>query len=279
MIIFISGCGINQEEQLYSKDEAERKFVQICRDEYDWNVNTKYIGNTLWIYLPYEQDIFKFKANPFPQRSKFAVAYLSGDFAEEKFYFEYHIVPLLKSEEDRGYTSSFTQQVAEDFQHLLNVIYRVYFNAEGEPEFYIVVMADIVNGMEVVYTIYNQDLKKIYNNAVAPEECCKRILQDTEGNSTIIQDKTGRHLTYQEINFGQFLARQIVQRIRYRFPSEGSQSRETTEEGIQDEILKIIFYCLRTYEFKDFLSVILKDLSTGAKINLTPSALEKLKEF
>jgi len=270
--ILICGCGF-KEEQLYSKDEAERKFVQICKDEYNWDVNTKLIGNTFWIYIPYQQDILQFKVNRFPQISKFAVASLKGNFLNKTLYFEYQIAPLVKSEEDKGFTNALVDKVNEDFYHLLNVIYRVYFNAQQQPEFYVIVIADITNGIEIIYTIYNDDLKKAYNDAIASEEYYKRILQDIRGSPTIINDKTGRHLTYNKIDLGQFLAQQIVQRIRIKFLGGDSELLKVTQEKISDEILKIISYCLGAYEFQDFSMVILEDLSTGNQITKDPSSL------
>ena len=166
-MILISGCGLKQEKQLYSKDEAERKFIQISKDEYNWDVSTKLIGNTFWIYLPYEEEILKFKANKFTQAPKFSVTFLNGDFKEGEFDFEYQIVPLVKTEENKGFTYSLTDEKSKDFHYLLNVINRVYFNAQEQPEFYVIVLADIVNGMEIIYIIYGLDLKKAYNNAIA----------------------------------------------------------------------------------------------------------------
>jgi len=273
-IILISGCGINEQEELHSKDEAEREFIRICKQEYNWDVNTESIGNTLWIYIPYLQDIFKLKANKFSQVSKFSVTSLNGDFAKGTFYFEYQIAPLLKPEENKGYTYGLTDPVSQDFQNVLNAIFRVYFNAEQQPEFYVVVMADIANGVEVIYTIYGLDLKKIYSNAIASEEYYKRILQDIRGSLAIIRDKQGKHLIYQEINLAQFLAKQITQRIRIKFMGSDFELQTTTEE----EILGIVSYCLQTYEFEEFLAVVLRNLSTGTETIKSLSALSAYNE-
>ena len=280
IIIFFSGCKLRQEEQLYSKGEAERKFIQICKEDCNKDVITRFVGSTLWIYFPYEHDILNFKANRYAQMSKFTIAFLKGDFNGEEFYFEYYIMPLPKAEENKGYTYGFIEEVSEDFRNLLSVIYRVYFNAENQPEFYIVVMADIVNGVEAVYTIYNEDLKKIYNYVVGSEETSKRLLQDIRGSLEIIQDRVGRHLTYEDMSLGQFLAKQIVHRIRYKFLTENFALQGGTKEKISEEILKIISYCLGTYEFKDFTRVVLKDLSSEAQTSLSRlSLLEEFKQF
>ena len=274
--VLIPGCALkDDEEELYSKNIAERKFIQICKDEYNWNVTTNLIGNAFWIYIPFEQDIFKFKANRFSQMSKFSVVSLDGNFAEGEFSFDYQIVPISKSEESKGYTYGLTDKINKDFYYLLNTIYRVYFNARQQPEFYVIVMADILNGVEVIYTIYGLDLKKIYGNAIAQEEYYKRILQDIRGGIRIIQDKQGYHLTYQEVDLGQFLTKQILQRIRMRFLGADFKLQGTTEY----EILKIISYCLRTYEFHNFSLLTLTDLSTETTTTKSRLALEEIKEL
>ncbi|MFC1658846.1 hypothetical protein ACFL1D_05640 [Candidatus Omnitrophota bacterium] len=276
-IILIAGCAPVKEEPLSTKNEAERKFIQICKDEYNWNVTTKYAGNTLWAYIPYEHDIFQFKVNRFPQSPKFSVDFAEGEFTKETFQFQYQISRLLKSEENKGFTYSLTDKVSEDFHYLLNTLNRVYFNAEseGQPEFYVLVLADIANGVEVKYTIYGLDLKMAFNNAIPGEEYYKRILQDIRGNLAIIHDKTGRHLTYEEITLGEFLTKQITQRIRFRFSGGDFQLQGT----IEDEIVEIISYCFGTYDFQDYLMVILEDLVTGEKTIKYRSSIEEITDL
>lgn len=273
-IVLIAGCG-PKEEKLYSKDEAEIKFIRICRDEYNWDVNTKFIGNTFWIYLPYQKDIFRFEANRFAQTTKCAIGHVEGDFSNRRFYFEYEVIPLSKSPEDKGYTQNLAEEIHEDFNNLWNVIYRVYFNAEQQPEFYVIAMADITNGVEMIQTIYNEDLKRGYNSVFSPDEFSKRILRDLRGSLAIINDKTGRHLTYKTINLSRFLTKQIVQRIRFESIAINSKLCSVPEE----EILIIISYCMRTYEFKDFDEVTLRNLSSESQITISRLDLEEIKEF
>jgi hypothetical protein len=273
--VLIYGCGLSEDEELYSKDMAERKFIQICREEYNWDAKTKLIDNTLWIYIPYQRDIFQMKANRFAQISKCAISSLAGKFSNNIFYFEYQITPLLGPQEDKGYTYGLAEEISEDFRSLLNAIYRVYFNTKQHPEFYVIVMADTANGVEVSYTIYNEDLKKIYNNVIPGEEQYKRILQDIRGGLTIIDDKEGRHLTYHRIDLGQFLTEQIIQRIRIKFFGADSKLCQVPEE----EISKIISYVMHTYQFQDFLKVNLRNLSSGAEVGMSRWDLEEIKEF
>jgi len=273
-LTLIIGCETNK-EKLYTADEAERKFLQICKEEYDWEVTTKLVENTFWIYLPFERNILQFEANRFSPETKCMVEYFKGYFIDKTFYFEYQITPLLKSERDKGYTTGFTEQASEEFQYLINVIYRVYFNAQEQPEFYAIVLADIANGVEIIYKIYGEDLKKAYNNAIASDDYSKRVVQEVKGGLEIIQDKTGRHLDYHVITFDQFLVEQINQRVRFELFDQGFKLCNAPEE----KILKIISYCLGTYEFRGFSKVILKNLSSGNKTEASRETLGEIKEF
>ena len=69
--------------------------------------------------------------------------------------------------------------------------------------------------------------------------------------------------------------KQIVQRIRIKFL--GADVKSCTAP--QEEILKIISYCLGTYEFQDFWEVTLVDLSTGAQTTQSRLALEEIEEL
>lgn len=273
IIILIPACGV-QEDKLYSKDEAEIRFIRICKDEYNWDVNTKFIGNTLWIYLPYKKDILRFEASRFTQINKCAVGYIDGDFIDGQFYFEYEVIPLSKSREDKGVTNSLVEEARENLHNLNNVIFRVYFNAQQQPEFYVIVMADIKNGVEVIQTIYNEDLKKGYSYVFSMEEFSRRILQDIQGSLSIINDTTGRHLNYKQMELSQFLTKQIVQRIQLESLAFNSKLCNVPEE----EIAKIISYCLGSYEFGGFSRVILKNLSSGIQTVLTRWELAEIKE-
>ena len=81
IISFTFGCQSGEQLQLLSKDEAEREFNKICKEEYQWNVNTTLAGNTLWIYLPYKKEVLKLKANMFAQPGRYTISHLKGNLA------------------------------------------------------------------------------------------------------------------------------------------------------------------------------------------------------
>ncbi|MDD4909732.1 MAG: hypothetical protein PHR44_03525 [Candidatus Omnitrophica bacterium] len=274
--LLTSGCGL-KEDRPYSINEAEAKFLQICEEEYKWQASTRLVDNTFWVYIPYEKDIFKYKANTFPQKSNCVVGYVDGAFSEGAFQFEYQISPLFRTEKDKGFTSGTIDELNEDFYNLLNVIYRVYFNAEKQPEFYVIVMADINNGVEIIYTIYNEDLRKIFNSAIASEEYYKRLLQEIRGNPDIVGDKAGRHLKQHGVKFTKFLADQVVQRIRIKFTDAETDFNLCASP--EEEIFRITAYCMATYEFGGFNRVVINNITKGSRATKSRLELEQLKEL
>ena len=269
-----SGCS-RQEVKLYPKTEAEEGFIRFCKEEFNRDVITRHVDDTLWIYLPYEEDILKFQVNKFPQIPKFTVVFIDGNLKDAALRFEYQIVALSKTEKNKGYSYNFTEETNKDFGLLLYGIRDKYFNAEHQPKFYIIVLADLINGVEFQYTIYGTDLKKYLDQAITPSEYYNRMLQDLRGNVLIIGDKIGRHLSYEKLEFSQFLVEQIMQRIRFKFTKADFKLETTTEE----EIFKIISYCADTYEFREFSKVVLENLESQDIITINQPALAEFKEF
>jgi len=112
-----------------------------------------------------------------------------------------------------------------------------------------------------------------------------RLLEDELGVE--IFARSGKHLTHVTpvgetiIEMaGQILReaetiKQIAQRIRLRFSDGDFQLKGTFE----DEILKIFSYCMGTYEFNDYLMVILEDLSSGGETIKYRSSIEEITEL
>ena len=118
-------------------------------------------------------------------------------------------------------------------------------------------------------------MKMIYNNALAPAEYYKRIVQNIEGGTGIINDKAGTHLEYRPIQFEDFLTQQLVQRIRLKFAT----SDYTICQNKQEEMLKVCAYTLKAYDFSAYSMVVLYDLLTETSLTKTKNSIEGIKEF
>ncbi len=272
--LLLAGCSQKKEEP-YTRTESEIEFNRICEEEYDWNIHTKFVGNTFWVYHPYNEQIIKYTASRFlVPTSKFLVDFAEGQFSEDTFRLKYQITELSAVTENSGIATDLMLEAKEDYYNLVNVILRVFFNmqAKQQPEFYVIILADIYNGVELSYTIYHEDLKKTISQAIAGFDYSKRILQDFKGNMLIVGDEVGEHLDYEEIYFDDFLAKQIANRVRIEFTSPSFKP----ENSIEEEIFKIITYCLRTYEFRKLSRVILDDLAAEVQTIATQEALDDI---
>jgi len=139
------------------------------------------------------------------------------------------------------------------------------------PEFFVMVFADIKNGVGIKAINYFPDMKMALSNppAISNEEYIKRYVFELFGDEKIIGDKTGDRLKTEEIVLGDFLAKQIENRIKYQF----TQSGFPPVGEVRDEIWTIVAETFRLYEFKDFNQIKLIDLKTQQESTYDKSQL------
>ncbi|MBU0709637.1 MAG: hypothetical protein KJ793_02875, partial [Candidatus Omnitrophica bacterium] len=130
-------------------------------------------------------------------------------------------------------------------------------------------------------------------------EINRRYLIGFGENPAAIADTTGEHIQAYDIGFQDFLAALIAQRIRAKFQDENwkeyfeveksngyfadnillfeysiKQIKPADEEiDIKQEILKIISYCVDTYEFQGFGEVRLTNLLNQDTVVLNQAAI------
>lgn len=199
----------------------------------------------------------------------------------------------------------FAEEVKEKLINILTSISRVILSADRTPQFYCLFVSDIELGIDYGLIGYVQDLKKSSAGFIPYTEADRRYVIKFNTAPEAIGDKTGAHLELYDIKFTDFLSTQITQRVSAKFQGEELKPYFKVEavEGkyqdgvfafsykiielappqkpidIQEEILKIIAYCLRTYEFSDFSKLSLVDLSTGNQTVLGKFVLDELRGF
>lgn len=251
----------------YKEEDIPFHIRQICKEEYGLDVVVNRTGDTLWIYAPLIK-LF-----------------------HEKFGIEKDKI--------------FAEEVKEKLINILTSIGRVVLSADGAPEFFYLVFSDIELGIDYGLIGYVLDTKKFYAGFIPYTEADKRYVVKFLADPKIIGDRTGEHLKKYDIKFTDFLVDQIVQRISVKFQSQSwkdsfkvdaiqgeykdgafsfSYKIENTllldkPVNIEEEILKVIAYCLGTYEFEDFSEVTLTDLSSGSHVVVGRIALDKIKVF
>src|SRR3989338_1740686 len=213
-----SGC--STKETVYTPTEADQKFTKILTEEFHYTPALKQIGKSLWVYLPFEHAILAFKAGaqqPAQSERKFSLVYLDGKFEDGHFVIEFDIIPFIKSSKNKGVATSYTEAFNKEYQNLISAVSRVYLNAQKPPDFIVAIFADIKNGIEVINTFNLDDFRK-YQSLVLPyEEYLLRVLNDSKGNKNIINDNKGNHIVYSDIAWPDFIIKQIVNRINFKY--------------------------------------------------------------
>ncbi|MFH1354878.1 MAG: hypothetical protein ABIH19_01850 [Candidatus Omnitrophota bacterium] len=257
----LAGCQQDPIKLTYKEEDILPAVKKICKEEFDLDVVTKRSANTLWIYTPLDKLLHK----------------------------DYGIVE----------GKIFDEKISHELNNVLNSIGRVLLSAENNLEFYVMVASDIKAGLD--YTIAGSvlDTKKSYAGIIPWTEINRRYVIGFAENPKAIDDLTGEHIQAFDIKFEDFLVALISQRITAKFQDEKwneyfeieksngyfsdntllfeysiKQIKPSNKEiDINQEILKIISYCVATYEFKGFSEVRLIDLLTQDTAVLNQAAI------
>lgn len=273
LIFLAAGCSKLELPPITTLSAAEKRFNHICQEEYNFTPVTFRLRNTVWIYIPLEKDIFAFKAsdqgpsNSTEASKSFAINYLDGSFTDATFRVQYDIGPVKKYAKDPGYTTVYSDQFQERQRAILTAIFRAYGelptdkrSPDRAPDFFVLVIADIKTGLETKTIFYFPDFKRAMTDQFFYEEFTRRTVSDDPvGDTAIIGDTAGKHLRPKDIVMGEFLAKQIIFRIRYKF----QRSDFPPEGNVNDELLGIIRETAKSYGFTDYRGSVLTNLLTG----------------
>jgi hypothetical protein len=119
-----------------------------------------------------------------------------------------------------------------------------------------------------------EDYRKASVEGIPYDEFSKRVLQESKGSPDYIGDEIGQHLEYNDISMPDFLTKQMVNRIHFKF----SQSDFPPQQNYEVAIIGIIADVTRYYNFKDFKEVHTSDLRTKKKMIFTPRQLDYFGE-
>lgn len=263
-----------------SLSEAQEKLLEICNDEYSLNVVLKPLSNTIWIYLPTTEGFFEFKGKKdgpretAPLAIKKIINFLGVDFKDASkdasFNLQYDISDSRVYTKNPGYASGYTEVFQSKQRNVFTAITRSHYDVEEPPDFFIVVIADVKNGIELKSTLYIEDLKRSMTDQNFAEEYARRVVTEPPtGDTKIIGDLTGDHLNIQEMTWPKFLAKQIKSRMRFKY----QQSSFPPSDDAEKEIMKIISETVGAYDFTDFRSIKLHDLNSGEEFIFDRSQL------
>ena len=126
------------------------------------------------------------------------------------------------------------------------------------PDFFVIIEADITNGLEARVLINLEDLKRAYVDQSFHGEYAKRVISDQPtGNKNIIGDKEGNYIDYKDITWPEFLAKQMIFRINFKY----QRSSFPPSDDTLMELLTIAADTVAAYDFTDFTSIKLEDLN------------------
>ncbi|MCM8780646.1 MAG: hypothetical protein NC908_01810 [Candidatus Omnitrophica bacterium] len=268
-LCLIYGCSTST-QPTYVKENLSEAVQDICKKEYNLYVKSKLVGETLWVYLPLE-DILTKSDKPEKYIDKFSIETFSESFDAGFIRLDYAIRAIPDTEKYQDY--KYNEDVFKKINILWRVLRRIIFSLDRskqpEPRFYCLVVADIKNGFVVKEIFYYLDIKKVSYEYISWGEYQHRVIQETYFLPFVIGDKEGRSFDYEDITLKDFILAQIQHRIKLKF-----QKPEVDKNvDIDKEILKIVAFTIKTYEFKEFYSLELNNLITQNRILLNQTAL------
>lgn len=279
---FVQGCTAPEPPAKITVTQAQKAFEQKCLKDYNMHIRTRQVGSTFWAYLPIKDPIFDYETQKpkaggdQPTPPKYLVAFVDGKFKNNLFSFEYDIVDKKKTkDEDYGFSSSYTDSYVKYQNNLFTAIYEVFLNIkpkDGEiaPKFFVLIITDIKKGIETRATFFLDDFVRYMSGALPYDEYIKRFISDRKGSTSLIDDQTGSHIHYYDIAMSEFLTKQIINRINFKF----QYSDFSPDEKYDNAIIGLVADTLRYYSFSDFTNVRLNNIRLDKKYFFDKKQLE-----
>jgi len=261
--------------------DLQKKFEIKCRKDYNLNVTTRLVGRTFWIYAPTDKPLFDFAAespsppDPLKKPAKYDLLYIDGSYKDHTFNFEYDVIPKIKSDmQNEGIRNEGTDYFNKLYNNLFTAVTETLLDPNTPISFVVMAITDIKKGIEARYTFYLEDYRMASVEGIPYDEFSKRVLQESKGSTDYIGDEIGQHLEYNDVQMPDFLTKQMINRIRFKF----TQSDFPPQENYEDAIIDVIADTNRYYHFKDFKEVLTLDIRTKKQMILTPKQLDLFGE-
>lgn len=260
----------------YTTENIVESLTTICKKEFSIRIVVNLAKQTLYVYLPLEEEIFIESDKPQEYLKLFEVTSIESSFHDDTISFGYNIkaIPEAKEAQNKKINPLVSKKMQQVFSALRRVLFSLKHSEDG-PKFFIIATADIKNGVEILETTYIDDFRKVLYGMLSWTEYQHRSLQDIKISLEAIGDLEGKHLEFRDVDFSEFLVEQIKQRLRIKF------NRPEVEKGadIDREVLKSIKNVLEIYNFKEVNLLELNNLVTNNKVYLSRAALlDKIRE-
>ncbi len=295
----LTSCNRVKPPEILPITEVHQKFIDLCKTDYHLEVLLKPLANTLWIYIPTTEPIVDYKATPKSPdaqkepKEKYTVKFLETSYHDHNFYIDYDIQKTKTyPPKDLGVGSDYSEKFSAINRNIFTAIMRSYFDVnpnEGAsesqvdkaisenhlPQFFVVTIANIERGVKLEFTFTLDDFKKQAIGYLPYEEFSQRMIYEMSGDESMINDKTGEHLNVHEIDLSDFLAKQIANRINFKY----GRSDFPPSSDTKAELLYHVNQAVDAYNFTDFDAVSLHDLADTTTEVVPKSDLAKYKEM
>lgn len=255
--LLLSGC--LSIEPTYTKEKIVEHITTLCQKEYQVAPRVWLLGETVWVYIP---------------------------------------LPRLISKDIQ-----WDKEMLDRINKVMMGASRVLLSMKPRPQFLVMVASDTQEyGIDYTAITWIPDIVKFQLEFISRDEFSRRNIIQIKENISAISDTEGNHIEKKEIKMPDFLAEQIAQRIRLKFMQEpefkdyfkltsasavfvGDTFKINTDItqiktppkpiDIQREILKIVAYVIKEYDFKDFLLAEVENVASGEKSLFSRLALKK----
>lgn len=260
--LMATGCHKEAKRPPATLNEAEKKFADICRNEHKLNVQVFDAKNTVWIYLPMEEDLIDYhgmpRTNETKSKKQFILSTFEGDFKDEQYRFLLDLTDGVKTSKDQGYKSDATEAFVKNRLLLYGAIGEVFFDLEKDkaPEFIAVVIANIKKGVAYKSIFHLGDYKLYRSDALTSEEYNLREASELYGDDQLVNDTEGKSLNIKPIEWSWFFIEQVKNRVNFKFLRSDFPPRDDVVIAIASTIADTFRY----YEYGDYSAVLIKDL-------------------
>ena len=283
LIIFCvccAGCHKEAKRPPVTLNEAEKKFSDICRNEHKLNVQVYDAQNTVWIYLPMEEDLVDYHGTPRTNETKskkqFIISTFEGDFKDAQYRFLLDLTDGVKTSKDQGYKSDASEAFIKNRLLIYGTISQVFFDLDKDkaPIFIAVVIANTKKGVAYRSVINLNDYKLYRSEVLTSEEYNLREASELYGDAELVNDTEGKSLDIKPIEWSWFLIEQVKNRVNFKF----LRSDFPPKEDVVIAIASMIADTFRYYSYGDYSAVLIKDLRNRTSYRFDKPQLSTFEE-
>lgn len=268
-ILLLGGCS-SSIEPTYLFENIEDAVRDVALKEYKLEVTSRLIEQTLWVYIPLE-DIITKTDKPDKFTEKFSVEINETSLRDKSLDVNYRIkrIPDAEKLQEIKYKKEALDKITTVWRVMRRIIFSMDRSRNNPIKFIAIVTADVKNGFLIIEISCVDDFKKVSYEFISWGEFQHRTIQDTEAADEIKGNRDGAGLAFRNITMEEFLARQIQQRIKFKF-----QKPEVADNAdIDKEVLKAVQTTLSIYKYEGFDSVKLHNLISGREVSLSRSSV------